>query len=197
MCGDCDYGSLNSLKYSWWRHQMETFSALLALCEGNPPVTDAELWCFLWSAPWINDWVNNREAGDFRCHRTHYDVIVMWDDIVQMISLSNVGCNQRWLHQIWTSAKRCISKGYPLRSCRVSAILSILPNVGLYFENTDNIYVFVSKLRGAWSVLLGNTKSICLNVFVSVWLYHMFFTINTRITFQLWLNETAYISVCH
>ena len=24
--------------YSWWRHQMETFSALLALCAGNSPV---------------------------------------------------------------------------------------------------------------------------------------------------------------
>ena len=24
---------------SWWRHQMQTFSALLALCEGNPQVT--------------------------------------------------------------------------------------------------------------------------------------------------------------
>ena len=24
---------------SWWRHQMETFSALLALCAGNSPVT--------------------------------------------------------------------------------------------------------------------------------------------------------------
>ena len=24
---------------SWWCHQMDTFSALLALCEGNPPVT--------------------------------------------------------------------------------------------------------------------------------------------------------------
>ena len=24
---------------SWWRHQMETFSALLALCEGTSPVT--------------------------------------------------------------------------------------------------------------------------------------------------------------
>ena len=23
---------------SWWRHQMEAFSALLTLCEGNPPV---------------------------------------------------------------------------------------------------------------------------------------------------------------
>ena len=30
-----------------WRHQMETFSALLAICAGNSP----ELWCFLWSAP--------------------------------------------------------------------------------------------------------------------------------------------------
>ena len=25
--------------WSWWRHQMETFSALLALCAGNSPVT--------------------------------------------------------------------------------------------------------------------------------------------------------------
>ena len=24
---------------TWWRHQIQTFSALLALCEGNPPVT--------------------------------------------------------------------------------------------------------------------------------------------------------------
>ena len=35
--------------------------------------SDAELWCFHWSAPWVN----NREAGDLRRHRTHYDVIVM------------------------------------------------------------------------------------------------------------------------
>ena len=26
---------------------------------------------------WINVWVNNREAGDLRRHRAHYDVIVM------------------------------------------------------------------------------------------------------------------------
>ena len=25
--------------YAWWRHQMETFSALLAICVGNSPVT--------------------------------------------------------------------------------------------------------------------------------------------------------------
>ena len=41
---------------SWWRHQMEAFSALLALCVRGIhrwiPLTkasDAKLWCFLWS----------------------------------------------------------------------------------------------------------------------------------------------------
>ena len=27
---------------------------------------------------WINGWVNNREAGDLRRHRAHYDVTVMY-----------------------------------------------------------------------------------------------------------------------
>ena len=44
--------------------------------------SDAELWYFLWSAPWINSWVNNRGAGDLRCHRAHYDVIVMGNSAV-------------------------------------------------------------------------------------------------------------------
>ena len=37
--------------------------------------SDAELWYFF-ICVWINDWVNNREAGDFRRYRAHYDVIV-------------------------------------------------------------------------------------------------------------------------
>ena len=39
--------------------------------------SDPELWCFLSSAPWKNSWVSNRNAGDLRRHRAHYDVIVM------------------------------------------------------------------------------------------------------------------------
>ena len=39
--------------------------------------SDAELWCFVWSALRINGWVNNREAGDLRHQRAYYDVIVM------------------------------------------------------------------------------------------------------------------------
>ena len=35
---------------------------------------------------WINAWVNNREAGDLRRHRTHYGVIVMKQDIHALMS---------------------------------------------------------------------------------------------------------------
>ena len=39
--------------------------------------SDAELWCFSLICVLINGWVNNREAGDLRRHRVHYDVTVM------------------------------------------------------------------------------------------------------------------------
>ena len=71
--------------FQWWRHQMETFSALLALCAGKSPVPvnspHKGQWhralMFSLICAWINGWVNNREAGDLRGHRAHYDVIVI------------------------------------------------------------------------------------------------------------------------
>ena len=70
---------------SWWRHQMETFSALLALCAGNSPVPVKSPHKGQWRGALmfslicarINDWVNNHEAGDLRRHHGHYDVNVM------------------------------------------------------------------------------------------------------------------------
>ena len=69
---------------TWWRHQMETFSALLALCEGNPPGTDGSsqphphpqrpALLFYLICVWTNGWANNRDAVDLRRHRAHYDV---------------------------------------------------------------------------------------------------------------------------
>ena len=72
---------------SWWRHQMGPFSVLLALCAGNSPFPVNSPHNGQWRGAlffslicvWINDWVNNREAGDLRCHRGHYDVNVMCD----------------------------------------------------------------------------------------------------------------------
>ena len=45
--------------------------------------SDVELWCFLSSAPWINGWINIREASDLIRHHAHYDGIVM--TLIQMI----------------------------------------------------------------------------------------------------------------
>ena len=66
----------------WWRHQMETFPALVALCEGNPPVTSDRLpgqWrkalMFSFISALTNGWANNRDAVELRRHRAHYDVI--------------------------------------------------------------------------------------------------------------------------
>ena len=65
---------------------METFSALLALCTGNSPVTgefqSQSQWrgalMFSLIGAWTNDWVNNRVDGDLRRHRAHYGVTVIY-----------------------------------------------------------------------------------------------------------------------
>ena len=69
----------------WWRHQMETFSALLALCEGDPPTTGGSAHKGQWrgalmsSLPraWTNGWASTPDAGYLRRHRANYDVTVI------------------------------------------------------------------------------------------------------------------------
>ena len=39
ILGDVPWSNVFLFKFSWWRHQMETLSALLAICVGNSPVT--------------------------------------------------------------------------------------------------------------------------------------------------------------
>ena len=64
-----------------WDHQMETFSALLALCVGNSPVTGE----FPSQRPVTQSFdvflglCMNKQliANDLKHHRAHYDIIVM------------------------------------------------------------------------------------------------------------------------
>ena len=63
-------------KFPWWRHQRETFFALLALCVRKGQWRGALMFSLI--CTWIKIWVNNREPGDLRCHRAHYDVTVMF-----------------------------------------------------------------------------------------------------------------------
>ena len=72
---------------------METFSALLAICAGNSPVSGE----FPAQRPVtrsfdvffdVRVWVNTREAGHLRRYRIHYDVIVM----------IRLDCGAYWIH---------------------------------------------------------------------------------------------------
>ena len=86
---------------SWWRHQMGTFSAWLALCAGNSsvPVNSPHkgqrrgALMFSLICAWVNGCVNNREAGDLRRHCAHYDVIVMLTRILTRKSIYNPGAS--------------------------------------------------------------------------------------------------------
>ena len=92
FCVRCAFSTIASwssvvviIDASWWRHQMETFSALLAILRGIPrsPVNSPHKgqWrgalMFSLICAHIYGWVNNREAGDLRRFRAHYEVSVM------------------------------------------------------------------------------------------------------------------------
>ena len=101
----CDFtrGHIGCWCSTWWCHQMETFSALLVLCAGTSPFTCE----FPHKDQWRGDlmfssicnqtygWVNNRDAGDLRRHRVHYDVTVLKTEskyYSQLISLDQYPC---------------------------------------------------------------------------------------------------------
>ena len=112
---------------SWWRHQMETFSALLALCAGNSPAPVnsphkgqwREALMFTLICARINDWVNNREAGDLRRHRGHYDVNVI---IKQMLlsgtpsreTLMNINQKKRRLKKTYLKMLEYVAQGFKM-----------------------------------------------------------------------------------
>ena len=88
----------------WWRHQTETFSALLVICAGihRSPVNSPHKgqWCgaMMYSlfGAWINGWVNNGEAGDLRRHRA-----------IMTSQCSNVYSKSPWTRVLW----HCPSRG--------------------------------------------------------------------------------------
>ena len=71
--------------YSWWRHQMETFSALLVVCAGNSPVPSeipaqrlVTRSFDVFFDPRLNKWVSKQSWGWwFETLPCHYDVTVM------------------------------------------------------------------------------------------------------------------------
>ena len=78
-----------------WRRQMETFSALLALCAVNSPHKCQWRGALMFSliCAWTNGCANNRDAGDLRKPRAHYDATVMLSTSGVCVCESQTGVN--------------------------------------------------------------------------------------------------------
>ena len=145
----------------WWRHQMETFSALLAICAGNSSVTGEfstqrpvtrsfGVFFDLRLNKWINGWVNNREAGDLRHHRTHYDVFVMLvntmaaDALAPTLSSTRKDFNYLRYLSIVKCQKLCFSMYHVINSRRQVLIVNcatVRVNSALWWKG-DSIWIY-------------------------------------------------------
>ena len=138
-------------RLTWRRHQMETFSALLAICAGNSPVSDefkgrwrGTLMFSLISAR-INGWVNNHEAGDLRRIRPHYGVTVMTCILHIVMYLIYGKCG--YIHHVNPQLLVDIDDGRDIDD--ISLTLSLLHNHlhARYFFKYWYILHFMSFLR--------------------------------------------------
>ena len=155
---------------AWWRHEMETFSALLAICAGNSPVPGEfrSQWrgtlMFSLICVWINGWVNNREAGDLRRYRAHYAVTVMtkfseYSDII--IRTVTCGCWKMSNGKNWTKICRATSRYW-----------SVIEHNWYVMATLDhNHYVYIDReiytLHIHWSQLFKYTHT-HINIYVCV-----------------------------
>ena len=107
---------------------METFSALLAVCDRNSPVTGEfpskrpVTWIYVsFICAWINGWINSPEAGDWRRYRAHYDVTVMW--------------------RIWLRHKKCRGRG----NAEVSRFLQPSDHPHLFWKGSQSYDHFLMR----------------------------------------------------
>ena len=143
---------------------MEPFSALLALGAGNSPVPvnspHKGQWrgalMFSLICAWINDWVNNREAVDLRCHRGHYDVIVMTRTSRRLSQCS--WNNTNWYKQFATNPCE-----YFLKFVHIWNILSIASGASAPSASARAILYAHWRIRHLtfWNIFKQNQNMIC------------------------------------
>ena len=148
----------HKLSLSWWRHQMEIFSTLLTLCEGNSPITGEfphkgqwhRALMFPLICVWINGWVNNRETGDLRRNSAHYDVIVMVSNcapvpylvglnVEYMVSKVRFDQHTRYIVRHWSHVNFIHPiASYIIKKCQCKSIANIEP---IYLWNQNGIHL--------------------------------------------------------
>ena len=120
----------------WWRHPMKAFSASLALCAGNSPASDKGQWrralMFPFIFAWTNSWACNRETGDLRRHRSHYDATVM----LSMVKVLRWVYGEQWF--ICTNLcmnHECLSSNYKFLHISIMFSSTKIYLLYLYYTN--------------------------------------------------------------
>ena len=112
---------------TWWRHQMEKNPRYWPFVRGihRSPVNSPHKgqWrgalMFYLICAWINGWVNNREPGDLRRYRAHYDVTI---PITTHMHVVNTFGSKQNCHHLTGDILNFFFCGYPLYLGRVMEI---------------------------------------------------------------------------
>ena len=122
---------------------MEAFSALLAICAGNSPVTGefstqrpvSQSFDVFFDLRLIKRLSKQREAGDLRRHRAHYDVIVMNLHGSQNTSFQE---NISGINIVWGQIHHLVLCGCnELSHCRWG--MDYIKNMGCNLKSSDNL----------------------------------------------------------
>ena len=103
---------------------------------------------------WTNGWVNNRDAGDLRRHRTQYDIIVMWLSRTELPKIIET------LPTLHSQCHGCCWRGDPTKAS-AAIILTLVSNDVRYsrLPETRNQQQICKQLRPAcWKLLKYSPK---------------------------------------
>ena len=99
---------------------------------------------------WTNGWANHRDAGDWRCHRPHYDVTVINAIFWQEIKRIPPNCIPWWRHQMETfSASLAICAGNSPITGEFPAQRAVTRGFGVFFDLRLNKRLS-KQWRGWW-----------------------------------------------
>ena len=112
---------------------------------------------------WINGWVNNHEAGDLRCYRTHYNVTVM-----------STVCHESWGRRRWKGSDKV--KGFVWYNTRVC----------LLSHHQGTIYHYTSKQNAIGLGTVCNryimTSVHRLYIYIYIYIYIYMYTLHWKYT---------------
>ena len=90
-----------------WEHFPRTWPFVRGIHRSPLNLPQKGQWCgalvFSLICVWINDWVNNREAGGLKRYRAHYDVIVMlWSVLEGSSSIKSLQAFPWIIATVWS-----------------------------------------------------------------------------------------------